>query len=97
MKKTAQKTAQTSPAEMVDQLGIMLASIAEMEKKSKAIKESLKALGLSEIDGLIFRATVSESSRVTLDSAIVRTYLTAPQIAQCEKVSNVVTVRVVSR
>ena len=56
----------------IDTLGALLAEIADLEKRAEAIKDELKdaatAPGGSKVfEGTLFKATVSESNRSTVD------------------------------
>ena len=78
---------------VVDTLGAMKAAAADLDRQMKDIQETLKASGLKEINGAIFRATVSVTERVSLDAEAVKALLADPPMK-----SNIVeTVRVVSR
>jgi hypothetical protein len=46
-------------SEIVDQLGTLKAKIAELEKQEEVLRDALVDSGLEEIDGRLFRATVS--------------------------------------
>jgi len=81
----------------IDRLGTLLAQISDLTKQADAIKASLKELGEDVVvEGSLFRATVTTSSKVTLDADKVRLALGAA-VSLCEKTSTVTTVRVVSR
>ena len=82
---------------IVDELGTLKAAIAELTEKEKELKTIVAASGYAELDGELFRATVSLSERVTLDSEKVRALLSEPQIAACSRVTEVTSVRVASR
>ena len=84
-------------APLVDELGELKAAIAELCEKEKELKTILAASGYAEIDGTLFRATVSLSERTTLESEKVRALLSAAQIAACSKTTEVTTVRVAAR
>ena len=77
----------------VDTLGAMKAAASDLDRQMKDIQETLKASGLKEINGAIFRATVSVTERVSLDAEAVKALLADPPMK-----SNIVeTVRVVAR
>lgn len=84
-------------AMVVDRLGEVKALIATLCDEEKTLKEQLIDTRLPSIDGDLFRATVSTSERTTLDSQLVKMFLTPSQIQQCQRVSEVTTVRVTSR
>lgn len=84
-------------AHIVDELGQLKAAIAELTEKEKELKTIIAASGYAELDGDLFRATVSLSERTTLESDKVRALLSPAQIAACSKVTEVTTVRVAAR
>lgn len=80
----------------VDRLGTLLAAISDLTKEADAIKGRLKASDLVEVDGNLFRATISHSFKTSYDPRKVEVLL-GDKVSLVEKVSEVVTVRVVSR
>ena len=84
-------------ARLVDQLGQVLAAKANLAKQEEAIKAQLVAEGVGAYEGLLFRATVSTSTRKLLDMDSVREKL-SPQFirANTREVESTV-VRVVAR
>lgn len=58
-------------AKEIDRLGRLLAKVADLTAEADAIKDILKSSELTEFEGKLFRATVSTSERVTLDSKMV--------------------------
>jgi hypothetical protein len=88
----------------IDTLGTLLAQIAELEKQAEAIKDDLKdsatAPGGSKVfEGDLFKATVVESNRSTIDWKKLAADLgiTAEQLAGYTKVAAVFSVKVTSR
>lgn len=63
-------------------------------KKLEEIKAEIKATGVEEVIGDHFTVTVSLSERSTLDQKKVKEILTPAQIAACNSVSLVTTIRV---
>jgi len=63
-------------------------------KQLDAIKNEIKELGVEEIIGDHFTVTVSLSERSTLDQKKVKEILTPAQIAACNSVALVTTLRV---
>ncbi len=61
-----------SVGDLVDELGSLKAEIAELEAREKTLRDELVARGAGEVDGDLYRATVSEAVRWTLDSAKVK-------------------------
>lgn len=64
--------AQDLLADIVDDLGTVKAEIAALQEKEKALIAKLKATGLSELDGTLFRATMSTAPRETIDTKRLR-------------------------
>jgi len=58
--------------EVVDQLGAVKAEIAELEAREKALRDELIRRGDHEIDGELYRASVADLVRWTLDTKAVR-------------------------
>lgn len=89
--------AMAGPGAAVDKLGELLAAKAELDEQIKLIKKELIASGLDSVEGDFFRATVSHSSRESLDMKAVRAKLSRQFMAVHTKVSEVDTVRCVAR
>jgi len=90
----------TLPTELslaVDDLGTLKARIADLVKQESALKALIAASGYAELDGALFRATVSLSERATLNSERVKGFLTPAQIVACTQTAEVTTVRVSAR
>jgi predicted phage-related endonuclease len=60
------------PAIAVDELASVKASIAELQKREKALTAALKATGMERIIGTLHEATVSLSERETVDTKQLR-------------------------
>ena len=84
-------------SELTDELGQLLAAKNDIAKREREIKDILISHGAAEVDGDLFRATIAETVRETLDAAKVRAILTPAQIARCTKRTPMATVRVSSR
>ena len=84
-------------AAIVDELGALKAQIAALTDQEKILKKALSDSGYAEIDGALFRATVSWTERATLDTEAVRLILSEDQQRACTRVSEIMTVRVVAR
>jgi len=86
-----------------DQLGQLLAEIDLLTKQADAIKEAMKdeatSGGASVFDGVLFRSTVVESNRKTVDWASVAKAANVPAdlIASHTKVAAVFSVKTTSR
>lgn len=88
----------------IDTLGTLLAQIADLEKQANAIKDGLKdsatAPGGSKVfEGDLFKATVVESNRSTIDWKQLSADLgiTADVLAKYTKTAAVFSVKVTSR
>jgi len=84
-------------AAIVDELGALKAQISSLTDREKILKKALSDSGYAEIDGSLFRATVSWTERATLDTEAVRSILTEDQQRDCTRVSEIMSVRVVAR
>lgn len=82
---------------IVDDLGTVKAEIAALQEKEKALTEKLKLTGLTEIDGTLFRATVSTSTRETVDTKTLRADLGEDLVKPYLRTTPVSTVRVSAR
>ena len=88
----------------VDTLGTLLAQIAELEAKAEAIKADLKDAatlpnGSKMFEGALFKATVIESNRSTVDWKKLSADLgiDADTLAKYSKTTAVFSVKVTSR
>lgn len=81
----------------VDELGFLLAQIAELTEQADAIKAEIKASGAELISGDLYSATVIEQDRQTLDRKAVEKVLTRDVLTGCLKTTHVVSVKVTSR
>ena len=88
----------------VDQLGLLLAQIADLTKKADAIKDDIKEVatllnGDKVIAGNLYKATVVESNRNTVDYKKLCADLgvTSEQLATYTKVTAVYAVKVTAR
>jgi hypothetical protein len=88
----------------VDQLGILLAQIADLTKQADAIKDDIKEVatllnGDKVIAGNLYKATVVESNRNTVDYKKLCADLgvTSEQLATYTKVTAVYAVKVTAR
>lgn len=94
---------QTITSTQVDQLGEILAQIADLNKQADAIKDQFKdaanAGGAKSVEGDLFKATYIESNRSTVDYKTLCADLgiTAEQIAKYSKTAAVFSVKVTSR
>jgi hypothetical protein len=84
-------------AAIVDELGALKAQIADLTTKEGKLKKALSESGYAEIEGALFRATVTWTERATLDPDMVRSILTEEQQRDCTRVTEIKAVRVVAR
>ena len=86
-----------SAGDLADALGKLKAEAANVKAREDALKAELIARGVAEAEGALFRATVSEAARWTLDSDRVKAEMgEAWYSARC-KVGISTTVRVSAR
>lgn len=87
----------------VDELGMLLAQIADLTKRADEIKDSIKdsatAGGAKVYEGAIFKATFIETNRSTVDykSLCADMGVTAEQIAKYTKTTAVFSVKTTTR
>ena len=87
----------------IDELGLLLAQIAELTKKADAIKDSIKdaatAGGPAVIEGNLFKATVVEANRKVTDWKAIAKVCNIPEsvIADNTSISAVFSVKTTSR
>jgi hypothetical protein len=86
-----------SLGELVDQLGHAKAEAAGIKAREEALKAELTARGVTEAEGALFRATVSEAARWTLDAAVIREEMGEAWCDKRSKVTATTTVRVSAR
>lgn len=83
----------------VDELGNILAQIAELEAKAEAIKNEIKNTGEGHYEGSLFKACVTLSQRNTVDNKAVFAEANVPAelIAKHTKTTAVITLKVTAR
>jgi len=86
-----------SLGEIVDQLGHAKAEAAEVKAREDALKAELIARGVPEAEGMLFRATVSDVTRWTLDTDRVKQEMGEAWFTARCKVGASTTVRVSAR
>ena len=82
---------------IIDDLGALKARIADLEAQEKALKQALADLSPGAYEGDLFRLTISESERETLDMKAVREKLSPQWMRAHTNVTNVRTLRVSAR
>jgi hypothetical protein len=82
----------------IDQLGMLLAQIADLEKQADIIKNELKQ-NEGHIEGNLFKACVTLSQRATVDNKAVFAEANVPAdlIAKHTKTTAVITLKVTSK
>jgi hypothetical protein len=83
--------------ELVDQLGHIKAEAAEIAAREQALRSELIARGVCEAEGVLFRASLSESTRWTLDATRIREEMGELWCTSHSKVATVTTLRVTAR
>jgi hypothetical protein len=88
----------------VDQLGHIKAQIADLEEQQKAARDLVIAMGQEEVEGDLFRATVSTAAREGRDKVfkdkieeLVAAHLSHQFISAHTMSTDVVSVRVAAR
>lgn len=81
----------------IDRLGYIRAQLAELKREEDALKAVLIEQGPGAYEGDMFRATVSECERKTLDMEAVRAKLSDQFIRANTYIADVTVVRVVAR
>jgi hypothetical protein len=66
------------PAQLVDQLGAVKAEIAALEVREKALRDELLHRGITEAEGAMFSAAITQAVRWTLDTKAVKAEMGAP-------------------
>lgn len=81
----------------IDELGNLKAQIADLKKREDELKDILESAGVTKAEGDLFRVTITESVRETLDMEAVREKLSPQFIRAHTKETKYVTVRVTAR
>ena len=94
--------ANTVSAPIVDELGVLLAQIANLTKQAEAIKSDLKGKATGEVyvfEGALFKANVIANPRSNTDYKAMVEALGVPAnvIAKYTTISTVITLKVTSR
>lgn len=84
-------------AEVVDELGLIKAQIAKLEEREKALTDALKATGCDSFAGKFYDATVSRSTRDTLDTKALKAALGDEIVAEYTKSTPVVTLKLTAK
>ena len=81
----------------IDALGALKAQIADLEIQEKALKKALAEIAPGAYEGELFRLSVSQSVRCTLDMDAVREKLSPQFIAAHTRETEVRTLKVSAR
>lgn len=89
------------PLNQIDELGMILAQIADLEKRAeeikKTIKDSASAGGAKVVEGELFKATYIESNRSVFDKAAFVKVHGEEAYAQFTKTTAIFSVKVTSK
>jgi hypothetical protein len=77
---------------LVDKLGLLNAQLSKLNAEAEIIKAQIKATGMTEIVGTMYRAVISTRDTMRLDSALVKGKLSPADIMACTKASRSVSV-----
>ncbi len=99
---TVLKFATESATQIVDDLGLVKAQIADLQEREKSLRDQLVESGLDAIEGELFRATVSRGTVRTIGwKSVVESLEQTPalkcRITRATSVDARTTVKVVSR
>jgi hypothetical protein len=86
-----------SDGQLADELGQVKAEAAEVKAREDALKAELIARGVASAEGTLFRATVNETLRETLDAALIRSEMGPSWVSAHSKIGVVTTVKVSAR
>ena len=67
-----------SVGDLADELGRLATEIAELEGRRKAFREEMIRRGVAEAEGAVFRATITDAVRWTIDAKAVRVEMGEP-------------------
>lgn len=83
----------------VDELGLLLAQIADLEAQAEIIKNELKNEGEGAIEGTLYKGFVTLSQRTSVDNKAVFAAANVPAelIAKYSKTTAIITLKVTSR
>jgi hypothetical protein len=83
----------------VDQLGMLLAQIADLEAQAEIIKNNLKNAGEGHVEGNLYKSCVTLSQRKTIDNKAVFAEANVPTdlIEKHTKTTAVITLKVTAR
>ena len=67
-----------STGDLADELGRLTTQIAELEGRRKAFREEMIRRGVAEAQGALYRATITDAVRWTIDAKAVRIEMGEP-------------------
>jgi hypothetical protein len=86
-----------STGDIADQLGRLKADAADLKAREDALKAELIRRGATEAEGALFRATLTEAARWTLDTDRVKAEMGEPWYSSHCRVGTSTTLRVSAR
>jgi hypothetical protein len=83
----------------VDQLGMLLVQIADLEAQAEVIKNKLKNAGEGHVEGNLYKSCVTLSQRKTVDNKAVFAELNVPAevLEKHTKTTAIITLKVTAR
>lgn len=92
-----QESTTTFDPSIIDALGKLKAQIADLQKQEEILKRTIVESGITAEEGELFRVTVTNAVRETLDMEAVREKLSPQFIRSHTKETSYTTVRVSAR
>jgi len=86
-----------SAGDLADELGAIKSDLADLKSREDALRGELIRRGVPEAEGCLFRVTVTEATRWTLDVERVKSEMGAPWYEAHSRGSLTTTVRVCAR
>jgi hypothetical protein len=86
-----------SAGDLADELGAVKSDLADLKSREDALRGELIRRGVSEVEGCLFRATITEATCWTLDTDRVKSEMGAAWYDAHTKGSLTTTVRVSAR
>jgi hypothetical protein len=86
-----------SAGDLADELGALKADIADLKAREDALRAELISRNLPEAEGALFRASITEALRQSLDTERVRNEMGTAWCDARSKIAVVTTVRVSAR
>jgi hypothetical protein len=86
-----------SAGDLADELGAVKSDMANLKSREDALRGELIRRGVSEVEGCLFRATVTEATRWTIDTDRVKAEMGAAWYDAHTKGSLTTTVRIAAK